>query len=446
MPRSGTSRVEAVKAVEAAYDLQSATSGWLRRLACVARRSLDQGLGTQAVLYSGTDNGFVASAQGLSGSPTGFEDYVASLAGSTPIHAQTYVANLPPGLYAYSRTEAGQKDPEIFYRDSGCGGPEGIKDWIAMIAPTHRHFVVLGGLTRECHVQLPRRTCALWGMVAAHVAAGLQLRAHLAEWGSLPVEAVLTSSGRVEHAEGVSRDSPGLRDELRQRVLNRDRARCSSSRLDPLEALTLWPDLVDGRLSLLDRFEADGRRFVIAVRNSPDWRDPRALSPRECEVVRLVREGLSNKEIAGELGSSTSAVGTQVSCALAKLGLRCRETLIADASDSMSYTQKICMGNAEAVVKTTRTRPYVINNLTSAENAVAHGVFRGLSDAEIAQERGASVRTVANQLRAIFRKLSIQSRSELVVLLIRHAEERDTGISFRPTRTGEDIPQSRVRT
>jgi len=410
---------EAVQVVEAAYDLQSDASEWLTRLASVARRPLDQGLGTQAVLYSATDCGYIAAAQGLAGSPSEFSDYVVSLATSTPLEVQRYVASLPPGFYTYSRTTIGQRVPGIFRRTSASRGPVGVRDWVAVIAPSQQGFVVLGGLARERHVRLPKRKHALWSMVGGHVAAGLRLRTHLAQKDRLTVEAVLTSSGRVEHAEGASRSSLALRDELRRRVLNRDRARRPSGGLDSAEALALWPALVDGRLSLIDRFESDGKRFVIAVKNSSTLRDPRALTPREKEVIHLVREGLSNKEIAGELGSSTSAVGTQVSCALAKLGLRSREILLTEASESMSDTEEIHMGQVEAVVKATRTRSHYIEELTSAERDVAHSVFLGLSDAAIAHARGTSARTVANQIRSIFRKLSIHSRSELIVTMIR---------------------------
>jgi len=55
--------------------------------------------------------------------------------------------------------------------------------------------------------------------------------------------------------------------------------------------------------------------------------------------------------------------------------------------------------------------------LTVAEREVALAVAAGVSNREIAIARGTSERTVANQLAAIYRKLSITSRSELVAVL-----------------------------
>jgi DNA-binding NarL/FixJ family response regulator len=54
-------------------------------------------------------------------------------------------------------------------------------------------------------------------------------------------------------------------------------------------------------------------------------------------------------------------------------------------------------------------------DLTSAERAVLALLARGLSNAEIAAERRVSQRTVDNQVSAIFRKLGVKSRRELLL-------------------------------
>ncbi len=51
--------------------------------------------------------------------------------------------------------------------------------------------------------------------------------------------------------------------------------------------------------------------------------------------------------------------------------------------------------------------------LTPAECEVALAVVRGLSNAEIAKERGAALRTVANQVAGLLKKLGVSSRVEL---------------------------------
>lgn len=52
-------------------------------------------------------------------------------------------------------------------------------------------------------------------------------------------------------------------------------------------------------------------------------------------------------------------------------------------------------------------------DLTEAERDVARLVAKGMSNAAIAEARGTHVRTVANQLASLFRKLGVASRAEL---------------------------------
>ena len=58
-----------------------------------------------------------------------------------------------------------------------------------------------------------------------------------------------------------------------------------------------------------------------------------------------------------------------------------------------------------------------VENLTQAETEVARAAVTGLSNREIAKQRGAAVRTVAVQLRSIYRKMGISSRTELAALI-----------------------------
>jgi DNA-binding CsgD family transcriptional regulator len=55
-------------------------------------------------------------------------------------------------------------------------------------------------------------------------------------------------------------------------------------------------------------------------------------------------------------------------------------------------------------------------NLSSAESDVARHILAGRSNSEIAALRRCSVRTVANQVASLFRKLGVRSRLELVAL------------------------------
>jgi len=63
-----------------------------------------------------------------------------------------------------------------------------------------------------------------------------------------------------------------------------------------------------------------------------------------------------------------------------------------------------------------------LTELTPAEREVAQLVVSGCSNREIAGRRRASVHTVGNQLSAIYGKLGVSSRHELVARLARSAQ------------------------
>ncbi|HVU02576.1 MAG TPA: LuxR C-terminal-related transcriptional regulator [Polyangiaceae bacterium] len=57
--------------------------------------------------------------------------------------------------------------------------------------------------------------------------------------------------------------------------------------------------------------------------------------------------------------------------------------------------------------------------LSAAEEEIVRAIASGLQNAEIARQRGTSVRTVANQIASIFSKVGVGSRAELVYLCSR---------------------------
>jgi DNA-binding NarL/FixJ family response regulator len=54
---------------------------------------------------------------------------------------------------------------------------------------------------------------------------------------------------------------------------------------------------------------------------------------------------------------------------------------------------------------------------TSAEQEIIDAVLQGLTAKEIAEQRGASLRTVTTQLGTIFRKAGVNSQAELIAIM-----------------------------
>lgn len=63
--------------------------------------------------------------------------------------------------------------------------------------------------------------------------------------------------------------------------------------------------------------------------------------------------------------------------------------------------------------------PLDLSSLSAAERDVTCRLLDGHGNERIARDRGTAVRTVANQVASIFRKLNVSSRSELSALLYR---------------------------
>lgn len=292
--------------------------------------------------------------------------------------------------------------------------------WCVNDAVDHGFMVVVP--SRE-QLTIPR-TSAVVRRLGEHIATGLRLQRVItsASLEDAAVEAIFDADGRAQHVDGMAR-APLALDRLRQSVL--ERARSSASELDTVDPA--WSAVIAGRWSLVDRFDADGRRFVLAYRNPPGVLDPRRLTPREERVTTLAAIGRANKEIAFELGVSQSTVATLLATSLGKLGLESRTLLPLFWRDLHGHAWAVTDEQAALIALSPADGATDISALTPAERAVADGLLRGLSDREIAGARNCSRHTVAKHVTAIYRKLGVRSRIELACQLSRRPAEVANG-------------------
>ncbi len=197
-------------------------------------------------------------------------------------------------------------------------------------------------------------------------------------------------------------------------------ARSAKGRRNPDEALAAWEALIRGRWSLVDRFDGDQRRFVVAVRNDPHFSDPRGLSMRERQVAAYAGLGRSAKEIAYLLGAPAASVENSLRRAQAKLGLQSRVELtdFFAPRSLRAHVAEIAVGNETLLVGSMPLLDETkLVGLSPAERHVLALVIAGSTDHDIAKRRSTSPRTVANQVQALFRKFGVRSRSALVARL-----------------------------
>jgi DNA-binding NarL/FixJ family response regulator len=176
--------------------------------------------------------------------------------------------------------------------------------------------------------KLPRSQLEVLGRLAAHLTSAMRLRRQQ-RTAELKASAVLSPSGALLHA-GAPETVVPARDELRRATLAFDAARTKKGGGDAEAATQRWRPLVASRWSLLDEFDSDGRRFVVAVENAPPTRPPRRdLSEREHQVLTQAHLGHADKVIAYELGLSHSTVRVLMHRAAVKLGASTRREALA---------------------------------------------------------------------------------------------------------------------
>jgi DNA-binding CsgD family transcriptional regulator len=138
-----------------------------------------------------------------------------------------------------------------------------------------------------------------------------------------------------------------------------------------------------------------------------------ALTPAERQVASLLLLGLSDKEIAHEMGIAMSSVSTLAQRIRAKLGCGTGQELLhlSDPDETTALAH----------------RRSLFERLTVAEREVAVELLAGATYADIAQGRGCAVRTVAAQCASLFRKSGISGKRGLAAALLggRSCREND---------------------
>jgi len=319
----------ALRLVELAYDLDGDGEAWLRKINDATRPSLDDGLGTAAYTYAlGDDNSLELTRFVSAGLAPGVEHIArhwlafSDVESLRQLHFSSGCVSTTSHASRGMATADGTPFAQTFH-------PLGIRDVLGCGGINQRSCVMLTAPRRRLSTPDPRFK-ASFSKVSAHLAAGLRLRESLANASPLDDlrtdDAVLDTSFRVNHASGAT-ESRAVRDRLREAAILVDKVR-ARRQFTEAEALDAWRALVDGRWSLVDTFDSDGRRFIVARRNDDQPRDPRGLSQREAQVAALAAMGHSNKLIAYHLGLATSTVATHLRTALHKLGVTTRLELV----------------------------------------------------------------------------------------------------------------------
>lgn len=305
-----------IDVIEAAYDVETTDADWLKGLARAAEPIVDRGLGAAAYLYDSHDP---AALRVLDAAlPERFD----------PVAFKGFLESVPPGYVASTWV----KPFGLASSTEGFEGPLsaalehafGARDVIAINGYDPSGFGVwLGAVTPEREVLSDEQT-ALFERIAPHLASAYRLRRRAPR----EPDAVLDPAGKIHDARGEAKLNEA-RDSLRQAVAAVEAARGRLRREDPARAVGSWKGLVSARWTLVDRFERDGKRYILAQENSHEVTGLRELSPRERAVLAATAAGHHDKLIAYELGLAPSTVRVLIFRAIRKLGASSRADAIA---------------------------------------------------------------------------------------------------------------------
>jgi DNA-binding CsgD family transcriptional regulator len=194
---------------------------------------------------------------------------------------------------------------------------------------------------------------------------------------------------------------------------------------------------------MIDKFDSDGRRFIVAVKNDPVHQDTRGLTARERQVAEWVGLGKSSTEVAYILGVSDAAVTNCTARAQEKLGLHTRAELVSFfAQDGLrrKLAETAVAGETLLVGAYPLIDERAAATLTPVEHAMVAQMVAGSTNADIASRHGVSERTVANQVQSIFTTWACDPEGSLLCGCSRRGEAlRRAG---RPSSEQERVRQA----
>jgi DNA-binding CsgD family transcriptional regulator len=323
---------------EAAYDLEISDEEWLPTVLKRGLPVLDHGLGVAGMTYGLPPEGgpFQLLDIHVASGPADFpERHTRALATTPPEVLREQVK--PGGAGTASADSQGDPSQLAHYTSH----VDYCEDLLYLTAVDCRGAGVAVVAPLAQVTEFSGHDAERWQMLAAHIDSGHRLRRGLSSsegdppTGDLPhdAEAILDANGfRIADAMGAAQE-PTAAEKLREAAVAVDRARGTMRGSDPERALTMWKALVRGRWSMVDWFDTDGRRFVLALPNSPHVTDPRGLTEREGQVVAYAVLGQTNKMIAYRLGLSSSRVSVLLRSAMRKLNVQTRSQLVLKMRD-----------------------------------------------------------------------------------------------------------------
>jgi hypothetical protein len=355
-------RLDPLALIAALYRVEVANDDWFAGIMAAARPLLDEGLGTAVWTLRVGPHGLTVHKT-LDDSPLALADMFKAAANHEPEAQFKVVLGGPAGTMSAILGRRRMAKMPVFREFRQLG----LHDILGVVGIEPDGWGLGLGAPLRTARRLSGAQRLFWQRIAAHMQAAHRLRRRLGtsrwdgppsadavqapsgriiDWSvelggkldpavataAAPTQAILDPSGRVLDAEGDARET-SAREALKRAAIAVDEAKARLLRDGrDAEALAAWRALVDGRWSLTDRFENDGRRFLVARRNPPGTFPVPLLDDVERAVLGYRAVGHSLKLIAYEMGYTLSHTSRLAQGAMDKLGLRTPADLAAFVS------------------------------------------------------------------------------------------------------------------
>lgn len=156
-------------------------------------------------------------------------------------------------------------------------------------------------------------------------------------------------------------------------------------------------------------------RVVIAQRSGSRFD---RLTRRELSVVELAARGWKSHRIGAELSIAAPTVRGAIDRCMVKLGLASSVQLPLLWATLGSHGRSFLGAGGSRYLMFEMPLSTLTAPLTNAERELVERLLHGDTQRAMADHRGVSVRTVANQMSRLFEKLDVASRTELVARLL----------------------------
>ena len=321
--------------VEAACAVESPVADWTMGLLYAADRSIGTGRSGFACHFRAKDDGTIAidrSSTAIVGqAPEAVSAIFDGLTRAPPGWLSSYMKSARSALFCGMTSEI---DPRFDLRYRSDLARDGVHDGINIACMDLDRNGVLISLGVGEGTKLSPETRQMLVRVATHIVSAQRMRRRIAAGQAAAPgqrepahagEAVFSPDGKLLHAEGDARMASARR-ALQTAVRDVESAR-TALRGDPRRALSLWKVLVSARWTLVDHFDAQGTRYVVARDNAPRASALSRLTPTESCVVSYAAEGYSTKEIAYTLGIKDGTVRVLIMRAAHRCGVSNRREL-----------------------------------------------------------------------------------------------------------------------